>query len=778
MFKNYMLITIRNFVRNKSYSFINIVGLAIGITCAMLIMVWVQDELSFNTYYENAENIHRVNKKYMMGDEIGFNPSTPYPLAGTLKERFSEVNNATKYTRNRFLVKYEDKTFTERQVALTDSSFFEVFSFQFIRGNAKKALSNPNSVILTEETSNKYFGSTNSLGKVLTIDNRDELIVTGIIQNIPENSDIKFDMVMPISMVAKKDDEGNWGSHWLQTFVLLNEGSNSLEIEKQFSGLIKEMIPEEKISLTIQELRNLHLYAIDGTMTGMKNVYFFSVIAIFILAIACINFMNLSTARSHKRARETGLRKVLGANRSQLVKQFFGESIFFTLLALIISFGLIELVRPAFNELTGKSLNIDYYNWQQMTSLLIIVVLTGIISGSYPALFLSSFLPAKVLKGNMRTGRSKSGFRKILVVVQFSLSIILMIGTGIIYLQLNYIQKKDLGFNKENIVYLPLNKELRENYDAIKNQLLQNSSIQGVTLSSALPNEIWSIMRGITWEGKETDEGAAFGFLSVDFDFIETLNMEMVDGRSFSKEISTDQNGIIFNEKAIRLMNMDNPVGKEFSLGDEKATIIGVVKDFHSLPFTYEIEPLMVVIDPDFQRFILVRTESQNLTANIEYIENIWGENILSFPFEYHFLDETFESTYIDEIRSGKLFGYFVLLAIFISCLGLFGMASYTTEQRNREMGVRKVLGASITNVIFLVSKEFAKWVLIANIIAWPIAWYVMDQWLQNFAFKIDMPWWVFIISGGMAIFIALATVSTQALKAGMINPIESLKHE
>ena len=778
MLRNYIKIAFRNIKRHKDVSLINITGLAIGITCCILILLWVQDELSFNLFHKKADSIYRINKKYQMGNETGYNFSTPFPLAQTIKENYPEIKDATKFYRNRLLVKHKDKIFTEGRVCFTDPSFFNIFTFQFIQSRFKTALFEPNSAIITEDTAKKYFGNEEALGKILTFDNRFDYVVNGIIENIPTNSDIRYDIFLPISIDTQTEEADNWGSHWLQTYALLQEDASSDKVEQKLSALIKERLPEEKISLVLQPFKKIHLYSIEGQPDGMKYVYFFTVIAFSILIIACINFMNLYTARSEKRAREVGLRKVVGAKKTQIVRQFFGESILYTLLALITAFILVEFIRPAFNELTGKNLILDYSNIELVGGLILIAVFTGILSGSYPAIFLSSFQPVNVLRGNK--AKNKNSLRKLLVVFQFSLSIILMICTGIIYSQLKFIQRKDLGFKKDNIVYTVMNAEMRDKYESVKSELVRQPEISGVTKSSSLPSEIWSIMRGLTWEGKETDEGAAFAFASIGYDYFETLGMEMVQGRSFSKKFPSDSNNYIFNEKAIEVMGMDDPVGRPFGADDSEdaGQIIGVVKDFHFLPVTYEIEPLIMVMDPDYDRYLLINTHSEDIQNTMSKIEKIWANFFPEYPFEFQFLDEQYDMIYRNETRLGKIFGYFVILTIFISCLGLFGLASFTAEQRTKEIGIRKVHGASTSNIVFILSKEFAKWVLLANIAAWPIAYFAMNNWLSNFAYRTEIGIGIFILSGCLALLIALLTVSSQAIRAATANPVDVLKYE
>ncbi|MCI0496318.1 FtsX-like permease family protein, partial [candidate division KSB1 bacterium] len=584
---------------------------------------------------------------------------------------------------------------------------------------------------------------------------------------------------LPAASMIRPDLILDWGSHSMHTYLLLHKEADVAGLEQKISTLIKEQLPEEQISLTLQPLKNIHLYTIDGKPAGMKYVYFFSAIAIFILAIACINFINLSTARSEKRAKEVGLRKVVGADRSQLIKQFFGESIVFTLIALVLALILIEIFQTAFNNITGKNFMITNMSGKSFFGIILITIFTGLISGSYPALFLSSFQPVAVLKGTLGARFRNKSFRTILVIVQFALSTMLLIGTGVIYHQLQYVQNKDLGYNKENVLFFRMNRDIQENYDVLRNELLQHQDIVGISRASALPTETWAIMRGITWEGKESSAGAAFGFAAIDHDYIETLNLEMAQGRNFSIKFPIDTANFIFNEKAINVMGMTDPVGKLFALDEEsRGTIVGVVKDFHFLPLTYAIEPLILLLAPDYYRFVLVKIRPHDIKETIRLVEAAWKKLAPEYPFEYHFLDERFEENYREELRAGKIFQHFVMIAILISCLGLLGLASFTAEQKTKEIGIRKILGASIPGILILLLKEFTRWIILSNIIAWPIAYFAMNNWLQHFAYRIDISWWMFIAAGSVALLIAFLTVSYQTFKAAMANPVESLKYE
>ncbi len=783
MFRNYFKIAARNLVRNKGYSFINIFGLAIGMACTILILLWVQHELSYDRFHENADRIYRINKQYQMGNEVDANSSTPYPLANTAKESFAEITEATKFTYRSALVKYQDKVFKENHVCFADSAFFRVFRFQAIEGDPNIALTDPNSLVITQNLAEKYFGTEPALGKTVTVDNLQDFTVSAIIQDIPENSELQHNLFIPVSFVVERESEGetDWGSHWFITYILLHQNANPSELEAKLSAMIKEKLETEQTSLRLQPLTGVHLYTPMGESVGLKYVYFFSIIAIVILGIACINYMNLATARSAKRAKEVGLRKVVGAKRTQIIYQFFGESLLFSVIALIVAVFLVELALPAFSNLTGKELHFNYMDYRFGLLAVVIVGITGIISGIYPAVFLSSLSPVTTLKGTLQRNLLGLLLRKGLVIIQFSLAIILMIGTGIIFSQLRYIQNKDLGFDKDHLMYLPLPRELRNSFDAAKAELLEIPDILGITRSMGFPNDVGAIIRGIVWEGKETDEGAAFAFETIDQDYIETVGLEIVQGRNFSHDFPDDTLNYILNEKAIGVMGMENPIGKPFNIDDEaevNGVIVGVVKNFHSKPLNYEIEPLMFMMYPDYYRRILIRTNPKNIKNTIKHIESVWKKFVPDYPFEYRFLNEDFDSAYRAEQRAGTLFGYFVVLAILLSCLGLFGLTSFSTEQRTKEIGVRKVLGATVPAIVVMLSKEFTKWVLLANIIAWPIGYFIMKKWLENFAYRVDIGIEIFIGSAVLALAIATLTISYQSIKAAIANPIKALRYE
>jgi putative ABC transport system permease protein len=776
---SYLKLSFRKMRRQKAYSFINIVGLAFGLACSILILYWVRDELSYNMFHEKAGRLYSINKAYQIGAKTEYNNSTPYPLARAVRENFPEVEDATGFYRRGGLIKFEDKAFLERRVCVADTSFFRMFTYPFVKGDPGSALAEPGSAVVTESVAARFFGDREPMGMRLTLDQATELVITGVVKDVPSNSDLPYDIFLAAPGIVDPEAGENWHNHYLWTFALLREGTGVADVEKKLSAMIEARLPEEKIALKLQPLSKLHLYAIDGREEGMKYVYFFSAIAAFILIIACINYVNLSTARSEKRAKEVGLRKVVGAHRSQIARQFFGESVLFTLISLAVAVGLIMLLQGPFNAVTGKVLKLADFSAGFILGLVLITAFTGLASGLYPALVLSSFKPAKAIReGSGRRGR-KASLRKTLVVVQFALSIILLIGTGVIYSQLRYLQRTDLGFDQDDVLYLRLNDKVRDNYDAFRTELLRHPEIAGVARASELPMEIWSITRGVTWEGKETPEGAAFGYGSVDYDTIDLLKLTVVAGRNFSREFPSDEANFIFNEKAIEVMGMRDPVGKPFRLSEvSKGTIIGVVKDFHSLPLNYAIEPLVMVMNPGFYRLVLVRVRPDGRKAALACLEEAWKTFSPGFPFEYRFIDERFGLNYAQEIRAGKVFGYFVVIAVFVSCLGLLGLASFTAEQKTKEIGVRKALGASTAGVVVLLTKQFLKWVGLSNLIAWPVAYLAMRGWLNHFAYRTRIGVLVFALAAALALAVALLTVSYQALKAARANPVDSLRYE
>lgn len=811
MLQNYLKISIRNFKRYKIFSFINLSGLAIGMTCTLLILLWVQDEISFDRFHQNSKDLYRVIN--YSGSYQSSGAGTPAPLAPALLEETPEIINYARFAPiPRLVIRHNQNVFYEDRLVLADPTIFEMFSFPFLKGDPKTALSSTNNIVITEEMAQKYFGDEDPIGKLLMLEGGEEgAKVTGVLKNIPHNSHIQFDFLISFELLKEERLMATkWGDYNFNTFVQLQTGSYNTALNSKITQIaLNHNCPQVKwqnSKFMLQPLTKVHLDAntrpagveVFAELGDKRHVYIFTLIAIFILCIACINFMNLSTARSVKRAKEVGLKKVIGAGRLQLIKQFFGESILFTLLAAFIALLLAHMFLPTFNNLSGKALTIHYLNINFIFGLLIIIILTSLFAGSYPALFLSKFNPVTVLRGqpiipflstrNTSGGFSKeTNFRKILVVIQFSFSIGLIIGTAVVLQQLNYIKNRNLGFDKENIIYIPIRENIGATFETVKNQLLQHPSITGVSATDWMQSRSQHNTTGYGWEGKDPEFDIKYiSHVKVDYDYIPMLNINILDGRNFSKDFPSDAaEAFIINEEAAKAMELESPVGKQFRLYGKRGKIVGVMQNAYYSTLHHKINPQVYHVLSDLNRawaygaiLIKIKNKNKNFSETLATINTIWNEVNPNSPFEYHFFDETLESRYQSEIRTSKLFNYFALLAIFISCLGLFGLASHTAEQRTKEIGVRKVLGASIVSIVKLLTKEYAKWVIIANLIAWPVTWYLMNMWLQNFAYRISIDWKTFLISGLIAFVIAFFTVSIQSIRTAAKDPVNSLRYE
>jgi len=792
MFKNYLRITLRNMRRYKAFSFINIAGLAIGLACCILIFLWVQDEMSYDKFHKNYDNIYRImtyGTKYFI---TGFD-GTPAPLAPALENEVPELVDLVRFaSHTRLLFNYKDKAFYEVRGIIADPSLFTVFSFPFIKGNPETSFTKATDIVITEAMAEKYFGDEDPMGKTMEVEGI-PVTVTGVMANIPRNSHLKFDFINSFEFIKDLSGYGrSWGSFNFVTYVQLHGNSNIQATAKKITEIAKANNCPQVLDgawFQLQPLSSIHLdprggYRSYNELGDMRYVYTFSIIALFVLLIACINFMNLSTARSSVRSKEVGLRKTVGAYRTNLIKQFLGESLFLAFVAFILAMVLVYLALPVFNNLSGKELSVNYMDFRIITGLLGIIFVTGIIAGSYPALFLSSFEPVKVLKGKAESSTKGSFFRKTLVLVQFSLSLLFIIGTVIAYKQLHFIQNRKLGFNKENIVWIPVKENIGKRYEMVKNELLQDPNILSVTAQDYLQAISINRTTAYNWEGKAPDHNQDMLVSRVDYDFFETLNLKILEGRSFSKEYATDASqAFIVNEEAVRKMKIEKPVGKFFSFYNKKGVIVGVVNDANFRSLHVEIEPHVFHVLTDLSGYtargvILIKVNGEKTQDALSVIRKIWKEVNPVSPFEYHFLDETYDNLYNSEKKLRTIINYFTFLAICISCLGLFGLASFTAERRTKEIGIRKVLGASSPGLLFLLSKEFTKWVLVANIIAWPIGYYVMNKALQDFAYRITIGIDVFLFSGLLALLIALLTVSFQSFRAARTNPVKALRYE
>ncbi|NIM90225.1 MAG: FtsX-like permease family protein [Candidatus Aminicenantes bacterium] len=804
LFWNYFKIAFRKIKRQKGYSLINIAGLAIGMVCCILILLWIQDELSFDRHHEKAKRIYRVGTQF--GPTVDSREAfTAPPMAEALIDEFPEVLQAVRLDLwdedINLLVSHDEKHFMEKGIIWADSSIFDVFTIPFIIGNPKTALTQPGTVVIAEDTAQKHFGDEIPLGKTIKIES-DEYQITGVVENCPSNSHFQFNMIASlISEELSRDPE--WDGHCYFTYLVLPDRYPPSQLEEKFPDFIKRHYgPEfkEEMGISIEEyydgenryygywlqpLLDIHLNPDVGRAKGdITYVYVFSSIALFTLLIACVNFMNLSTARSANRSKEVGLRKVAGSSKSQLVRQFLCESILLSLIALVIAIGIVELVLPAFRNLTSKQLELNLFsNWYILIGLFGLALFVGITAGSYPAFFLSSFQPAVVLKGKLRAGTKSGWLRSGLVIFQFSISVIILLGTFAIYNQLKYVKNVQLGFDKEQIVVIHRASALGQQKETFKQELLRHSRIISISNTSSLPGRHFD-PNDHRLEG-EPKKAYVLHTMSGDHDFVELLNLEMVAGRYFSKEIATDATAVVINEAAVKKLGLSDPIGKRFykEFGGAKkgefVTIIGVVKDFHFHSLHHEIYPMVIrpLTGPQ-GNYTSVKIHPDNIKGTLSTIEKTWKKLSGGQPFEYSFIDDDFNSLYKKEQKTGEIFAMFSILAILIACLGLFGLASFTAEQRTKEIGIRKVLGASASGIIFLLCKEFTKWVLLANIIAWPIAYYAMKKWLQNFAYRINMGADVFIIPTLLALVIALVTISYQSIKASVANPADSLRYE
>lgn len=775
MFKNYLTIALRNIKKYKIYSFINILGLAIGIAASTLILLWVQDELSYDNFHTNLNKLHRV----VFNVEGEWWNSSSWALSPILKKDYPEIEKATRYARRTQFLKYKEQSFNESG-AFVDRDFLDMFCFQFVKGNPETAFATDNSIILTEETASKYFNYEEPMDKVIIMNNGTDLIVTGVIKNVPSNSTFQFNYLAPVRLFG--EEKLNSWSVESQSYLLLQKNTNVADLVEKISGIVMkhDTRTEQKVEVHLQPFEKLHLYRLSSA-GPIVYVYIFSAIALLILLIACINFMNLATARSRNRAKEIGMRKVVGAAKINIIRQFFSESIILSFIALLFAILLIDLFLPAFNTLSGKQLSLNLLtNFSHITGLLVITLITGLVSGSYPALVLSSFKPAEVLKTSISSGSNKSLFRKILVISQFTAAIILITSTVVIYNQLDFIRNKNLGFSRNHTVIIPFNAPLKQNYESFKNEIKQNPNIISVTSATNIPTSIGNI-NPVYWEGQTTENYKTINWVAVDYDYFDTFEMTIVEGRKFSKAYSTDLQNYIVNEEAVKLMGFESAIGKLFSIWQNEGQIIGVVKNFHSRSLHNEIVPVVFTIDPRWNwslSRIFVKIKPDKIPQTLDYLKTTATRFAPDYPFNYSFLDEHFERQYRGDRQIGSIFKYFSFIAIFISCLGLFGLASFMVGQRTKEIGIRRILGASKSYIMMLLSKEFLVLIIVANLIAWPIAYIVANNLMADYVYRAEITFWIFISAGLLTLLLTFITISLQTIKAARANPVEALRYE
>ncbi|MFQ5606173.1 MAG: ABC transporter permease, partial [bacterium] len=756
MFKNYIISLYRNILRQKGYSFITITGLAIGLASCILIFLFVSHELSYDKYHNDVERIYRIPTIVKSASVEKPFARGLTPLIPTLRENYQEVETAVRFhywITSNVKVKHEGQVFIENSLMVNEPEMFKVFTIPFLLGNPSTALDRPGTIVITKEIADRIFGDNNPLGETLKV-NGSPYEITGVVENAPENTHLRYDIMLSLKTVASRLNLDNWGWTGFYSYVKLRPNVNPQEFEKKIRKIAHNYIGEAldelgiEFILFLQPLRDIHLHSnIHREIKPPGDstyVYIFSVVGILVLIVACINFMNLTTARAGKRAKEIGVRKVMGAHRLQLISQFVGEFIFMTLIALALAILLIELILPYYNELTGKHFTtVAIFQPGMMMVLLGAILLVGLVAGSYPALFLSAFKPVQIFQRFSRTNSGGSTVRKMLVVWQFAISILLIIGTLLIYRQIDFMKNKNLGFDKDQKLILPV--YLGDNYETIKNEFLAHPSITGATASSSVPGRISnSLVTKLV--GDENKQGWTILYNFVDYDFISEYGLEVIAGRAFQKEMATDASmAFVLNEAAVSNFGFAAPeeaLGKQLTRGGDSGPIIGVVKNFHIKGLQSEIQPHIMQLRTSGFSTLSLNVKTDNLAGTLDFIQDKWQELQLGNTFSYFFLDEDFNQQYGSEERMGRLFSIFTVLGIIIAVLGLFGLASFMAEQRTKEIGIRKVLGATVTNVTALLSKDFVKLVLLANLLAWPVAWFAMNKWLQNFAYRIDIGWW------------------------------------
>ncbi|MEO6669525.1 MAG: ABC transporter permease [Ferruginibacter sp.] len=791
MLKNYLKIAFRNLWKSKGFSIINISGLAIGMASAILILLWIQNEMSHDTFHEKADRIYTANNRDKFNGQHWAWATTPTVMGPTVKSNYtSDVEDVVRSNNTSFLLTVGDKHLNV-QGNFVDTGFFNMFSFPLIKGNTSQALKGKYNIVITQKLSQKLFGSEEAMGKTIRIDSVDNFTVSAVMKDLPNNTAFKFEYLLPWSYREKVNTfDISWGNNSIQTYILLKPGINQNTFDAKIKNITIDHTKNTASPSTTQVFTQLFsdqwLYSKseNGKYVGgrIEQVKVFSIIAIFILLIACINFMNLSTAKSEKRAKEVGIRKVVGAQKGWLIVQFISESIMIAFFAAILALIIVEISLPGFNQLVGKQLYIDFSNIYFWLAGIGFVLFTGLLAGSYPAFYLSSYQPVKVLKGTFKAAHALVTPRKILVVIQFSFAIALIICTIIVMHQVNYGQSRETGYEKDKLVYTFIQGDNEKHFDLIKNELLSSGAAVAVTKSMSPITQRWSDGWGFSWPGsKPGDNKVDFIRFSSDADFVKTMGVHLLEGRDIDiKNYPGDSNAVLLNETSVKIMNLKNPLGAIIR-EDEGASwkVVGVIKDYVFESPYQKIQQLMVFGPKAWFNAIHYRLNPSLPTERaIQMVKNIFEKYNPQYGFDYHFVDEDYAQKFSQEKRTATLSGLFAGLTIFISCLGLFGLATYTAQNRIKEIGVRKVLGASVTNITSLLSKDFLKLVIISFIIASPVAWYAMQSWLQTYNYRINIEWWVFAITGVLSVMIAIATVSYQAFKAAVANPIKSLRTE
>ncbi|QGY44648.1 FtsX-like permease family protein [Maribellus comscasis] len=795
MITNYFKIVWRNLWKNKIFSLINILGLSIGISCCTIIGIYVLHELSYDKFFPNSDRVYRVFQVQEQAGELYQVASTPAALPEALKENYAEIEEVTFFAQifNKRLFRYQDKHFEEGNGFNVDSSFFKFFNFHIVRGSLEDFFTSPNTILLTKTMAEKYFGKEDPIGKVININRNQDFVVAAVIEDPPGNSHLKFNFLLPMEQIRSYRDFTSWGNNWVYTYILLKKGTDVHAFESKIRNVLIDNIgiPEWQPKLYLQALKNIHLYSSFDFNTdfadigSLKTIYLFGAIGLIILLISCINFINLTTAKAFRRNKETGIRKVVGANRSQLILQFMAEALLYVFLSTVLAILFAKLLFPYFFSLSGVPLGFELLAVKNLSGLLLAILLTtGMLIGIYPALLLSSTraitISGKGLSPVKRNKKHQFSSQKTLVISQFSLSVVLIVCAIIIRQQMHFVLNRDPGFDKDQIVYTPMKGELQNEtrFQSFKNELLQQASIEEVTRSNGLPINHEGSFEGVEWEGMPSNhQDFLMSYFDTDEGFVNTFGLKVLEGRNFLPRSRNDiSTYYLVNETAINKMQLQDPVGKRL----EDGIIVGVINDFNFQSAYKQIDPMILRSEQGTMknRYVSVRIAAGNITDGVNTFERICKQFNPDYPIEYYFLDDSIATLYNKQIRSGKLINLFAALAIFISCLGLFGLASFITTSRIKEIGIRKVNGAKISEILTMLNKDFIKWVVIAFVVATPIAYYAMNKWLENFAYKTNLSWWIFALAGAFALGIALLTVSWQSWRAATRNPVEALRYE
>ena len=782
MLRNYLKVALRNFAKHKSFSFINISGLVIGMACCLLILLWIQDELNYERFNENIDDICCVIKWDASNQTKNYSASLPAPLIPHMKDKYAGIKHAARYkTSGRRLFSYNGNNFFEDHGGFADPDIFDIFSFKAILNNPKTALKDMNTIILSKSMAERYFGSDNPIGKTIQLENQYVFMVGAVIEDIPRNSSVRFDYLIQFDNFGRFDnvEMDNWGRYENYFgFVVLEPNVDPDNFSEKIANGFLDYDPQSDLRLALFPYKDMRLFGLnrDGTF---KFVLVFAAIGVLILLIACINFVNLTTAQSGKRAKEIGLRKVIGAGKASIRRQIYSELYVTVIFAFMLAIILTVAFLPMLNILSDKSLSLTG-NSSILIAMFGIALFTAIISGAYPAFYLSSFLPVSAMKTSASLGTSHSILRKVLVVTQFTISIVLIVAMIIITNQMHYIQNKDLGFDKDHLIYLDLLGNLKTRFDTVKNELLRSPEVNSVSVAQSLPNFAGNNAGGLDWEGRPADVRGSMNFVSVEKDYFKTVGIEFLEGETF-KSVPDNKllREFIINQRAIEAMKTENPVGMSFKMWDRApGRIIGVVKNVHNTSLHREIQPVFYVQFPYFYNYLIINLKNENVSRTIRFIQDTVKKINPDYPFEFHFLDENIDRFYQKERQINRIITAFTIIAVFISCLGLFGLSLFMAEQRTKEIGIRKTLGATVSSIIRLMSKDFLLLIAAANVLSWPVSYFIMKKWLQNFAYRIDLGIWIFVLAASLTLFVALLTIAYHTVKAACVNPINSLRYE